>query len=37
MYREGQIPSYLELLDARQDVLIAQENAADSSTTSFQA
>ncbi len=29
MYQEGQIP-YLELLDARQDVLIAQENAVDS-------
>lgn len=29
MYEEGQIP-YLELLDARQDVLIAQENAIDS-------
>ncbi len=28
MYEEGQIP-YLELLDARQDVLIAQENAVD--------
>ncbi len=28
MYEEGQIP-YLELLDARQDVLMAQENAVD--------
>lgn len=28
MYQEGQIP-YLQLLDARQDVLIAQENAVD--------
>ncbi|TYK67052.1 TolC family protein [Colwellia echini] len=29
MYQEGQIP-YLELLDARQDVLIAQENTVNS-------
>jgi multidrug efflux system outer membrane protein len=34
MYQEGQIP-YLELLDARQDVLIAQENAVDSSISSL--
>ncbi|WP_075593324.1 TolC family protein [Pseudoalteromonas sp. PAB 2.2] len=36
MYEEGQIP-YLELLDARQDVLIAQENAVDSTIASVQA
>ena len=36
MYQEGQIP-YLELLDARQDVLIAQENAVDSTIASLQA
>lgn len=34
MYEEGQIP-YLELLDARQDVLIAQENAVDSTISSL--
>lgn len=34
MYEEGQIP-YLELLDARQDVLTAQENAVDSSISSL--
>ncbi|KPH63481.1 TolC family protein [Pseudoalteromonas porphyrae] len=34
MYQEGQIP-YLELLDARQDVLIAQENAIDSTISSL--
>ena len=34
MYQEGQIP-YLELLDARQDVLIAQENAVDSTISSL--
>lgn len=34
MYEEGQIP-YLELLDARQDVLIAQENAVDSTVSSL--
>ncbi|WP_377115365.1 TolC family protein [Pseudoalteromonas sp. M58] len=34
MYEEGQIP-YLELLDARQDVLIAQENAVDSTILSL--
>lgn len=33
MYEEGQIP-YLELLDARQDVLVAQEDAVDSSIAS---
>ncbi|MGO2181651.1 MAG: TolC family protein [Pseudoalteromonas nigrifaciens] len=34
MYEEGQIP-YLELLDARRDVLIAQENAVDSTISSL--
>ena len=34
MYEEGQVP-YLELLDARQDVLIAQENAVDSTISSL--
>ena len=34
MYEEGQIP-YLELLDARQDVLIAQENAVDTTITAL--
>ncbi len=34
MYEEGQIP-YLELLDARQDVLIAQESAVDSTISSL--
>ncbi|MBH0038914.1 TolC family protein [Pseudoalteromonas sp. SWN166] len=34
MYEEGQIP-YLELLDARQDVLIAQENAVESTISSL--
>ncbi|ARD43458.1 TolC family protein [Colwellia sp. PAMC 21821] len=34
MYEEGQIP-YLELLDARQDVLIAQENAVDLTISSL--
>jgi len=34
MYEEGHIP-YLELLDARQDVLIAQENAVDSTISSL--
>ncbi|ASP46745.1 TolC family protein [Cognaticolwellia beringensis] len=34
MYQEGQIP-YLELLDARQDVLIAQENAVDLTISSM--
>lgn len=34
MYEEGQIP-YLALLDARQDVLIAQENAVDSTISSL--
>ncbi len=34
MYQEGQIP-YLELLDARRDVLIAQENAVDSTISSL--
>lgn len=34
MYQEGQIP-YLELLDARQDVLVAQENAVDSTIASL--
>lgn len=34
MYEEGQIP-YLELLDARQDVLMAQENAVDSAISSL--
>ena len=34
MYEEGQIP-YLELLDARQDVLIAQENAVDLTISSM--
>ncbi|WP_338365513.1 TolC family protein [uncultured Pseudoalteromonas sp.] len=34
MYEEGQIP-YLELLDARQDVLIAQENAVDTTIASL--
>ncbi len=34
MYQEGQIP-YLELLDARQDVLMAQENAVDSAIASL--
>ncbi len=34
MYEEGQIP-YLELLDARQDVLIAQENAVETTITSL--
>ncbi|MBQ4833691.1 TolC family protein [Pseudoalteromonas sp. MMG010] len=34
MYEEGQIP-YLELLDARQDVLIAQENAVDTTISSL--
>ncbi|OLF75083.1 hypothetical protein AWH60_10670 [Pseudoalteromonas haloplanktis] len=34
MYEEGQIP-YLELLDARQDVLMAQENAVDSTISSL--
>ncbi len=34
MYQEGQIP-YLELLDARRDVLIAQENAVDSTIASL--
>jgi len=34
MYEEGKIP-YLELLDARQDVLIAQENAVDSTISSL--
>jgi multidrug efflux system outer membrane protein len=33
MYQEGQIP-YLELLDARQDVLIAQENAVNATISS---
>jgi len=33
MYQEGQIP-YLELLDARQDVLIAQENAVNAKISS---
>lgn len=34
MYQEGQIP-YLELLDARQDVLIAEKNNIDSSILSL--
>ncbi|MBH0025869.1 TolC family protein [Pseudoalteromonas sp. SWN29] len=34
MYEEGQIP-YLELLDARQDVLIAQENAVETTISSL--
>ncbi|WP_213609635.1 TolC family protein [Pseudoalteromonas sp.] len=34
MYEEGHIP-YLALLDARQDVLIAQENAVDSTISSL--
>ena len=34
MYEEGQIP-YLELLDARQDVLIAQENAVETTILSL--
>ncbi len=34
MYQEGQIP-YLELLDARQDALIAQENAVDLTISSL--
>lgn len=34
MYEEGQIP-YLALLDARQDVLKAQENAVDSAVSSL--
>ena len=34
MYEEGQIP-YLELLDARQDVLIAQENSVDTTIASL--
>lgn len=34
MYEEGQIP-YLELLDARQDVLIAQENAVNTTISSL--
>lgn len=34
MYQEGQIP-YLELLDARQDVLIAQKNNIDASISSL--
>lgn len=34
MYQEGQIP-YLELLDARQDVLIAEKNEIDSSILSL--
>jgi|TARA_R110001583_G_scaffold9571_4_gene45237 multidrug efflux system outer membrane protein len=34
MYEEGQIP-YLELLDARQDVLMAEENAVDSAISSL--
>ncbi len=34
MYEEGQIP-YLELLDARRDVLIAQENDIDSRISSL--
>ncbi|TWX66926.1 TolC family protein [Colwellia sp. C1TZA3] len=34
MYQEGQIP-YLALLDARQGVLIAQENAVDSTISSL--
>ena len=34
MYQEGQIP-YLELLDARQDVLIAQENAVETTISSL--
>ena len=36
MYEEGQIP-YLELLDARQDVLIAQESAIESTISSLTA
>lgn len=34
MYQEGQIP-YLELLDARQDVLMAEENVVDSAVSSL--
>ncbi|WP_199611896.1 TolC family protein [Flocculibacter collagenilyticus] len=34
MYEEGQVP-YLTLLDARQDVLIAQQNAVDSTVASL--
>lgn len=34
MYQEGQIP-YLQLLDARQDVLIAEESSVDSSISSL--
>lgn len=34
MYQEGQIP-YLELLDARQDVLIAEKNNIDTSISSL--
>jgi len=34
MYQEGQVP-YLELLDARQDVLIAEENAVDLTISSL--
>ncbi len=36
MYQEGQIP-YLSLLDARQDVLMAQENVVNSATESLHA
>ena len=34
MYQEGQIP-YLELLDARQDVLVAEKNNIDSAISSL--